>query len=97
MLSLLLPAAPSRDELFARHGERYRWLALFTVAIGVIAAVLATTSFSVAVPAILSSIWKSLPLKMIGWTAIRSMAGTVIAKSSRIDACESFISAPKAA
>jgi hypothetical protein len=51
MLSLLLPAAPSRDELFARHGERYRWLALFTVAIGVIAAVLATTSFSVAVPA----------------------------------------------
>ena len=42
MLSLLLPAAPSRDELFARHGERYRWLALFTVAIGVIAAVLAT-------------------------------------------------------
>ena len=49
MLSLLLPAAPSRDELFARHGERYRWLALFTVAIGVIAAVLATTSFSVAI------------------------------------------------
>ena len=34
------------DMLRERYGERYRWLALFTVAIGVIAAVLATTSLN---------------------------------------------------
>ena len=77
MLSLLLPAAPSRDELFARHGERYRWLALFTVAIGVIAAVLATTSFSVAVPA-MGAYW-GMGQDRVQWVITGYMAAMTLA------------------
>ncbi|ANQ85467.1 hypothetical protein dqs_2437 [Azoarcus olearius] len=47
-----LPPPLSRDELLARHGERYKWYALIVVGLGTMAAVLATTSFSVAVPAL---------------------------------------------
>lgn len=47
-----LPRAQSRDVLIARHGEAFKWLALTVVGIGTIAAVLATTSFNVAVPAL---------------------------------------------
>lgn len=47
-----LPRALSRDELIQRHGERYKWMALIIVGLGSVAAVLATTSFSVAVPAL---------------------------------------------
>lgn len=48
----LLPRARTREELIERHGERYKWLALVIVGLGTVAAVLATTSFSVAVPAL---------------------------------------------
>lgn len=48
----LLPQARTRDELLQRYGERYKWLALLIVGIGTVAAVLSTTSFSVAVPAL---------------------------------------------
>lgn len=47
-----LPQAQSRDVLLARHNEAFKWLALVVVGIGTIAAVLATTSFNVAVPAL---------------------------------------------
>ncbi|NML28199.1 DHA2 family efflux MFS transporter permease subunit [Zoogloea dura] len=77
MLSLLLPVAPSRDELFARHGERYRWLALLTVAIGVIAAVLATTSFSVAVPA-MGAYW-GMGQDRVQWVITGYMAAMTVA------------------
>lgn len=39
------------DSLKQRYGERYKWLILLVVGLGMIAAVLATTSFTVAVPA----------------------------------------------
>lgn len=47
-----LPEVLSGDELVARHGEGFKWLALLVVGLGTIAAVLATTSFNVAVPAL---------------------------------------------
>lgn len=47
-----LSSAPSPSQLQARFGERYKWLALLVVGLGTIAGVLATTSFSVAIPAL---------------------------------------------
>ncbi len=41
-----------RDRLIQRFGDRYKWLALLTVALGTVAAVLSTTSFNVAIPAL---------------------------------------------
>ncbi len=50
---LPLPTAQSSEALRARYGERYPWLVLIVAALGIISAVLATTSFSVAIPAIM--------------------------------------------
>lgn len=50
-MSLFGPA-PSFDSLVQRFGPRYKWLALMTVGFGIVAAVLSTTSFNVAVPAL---------------------------------------------
>lgn len=50
-LARLLPQAQPRELLLERHGERFKWLALLVVGLGIIAGVLATTSFNVAVPA----------------------------------------------
>ena len=47
-----LPEAPTLETLVARHGEAYKWLALAVVGLATIAAVLATSSFNVAVPAL---------------------------------------------
>lgn len=47
-----LPEAPTQDALLARYGEAYKWIALAVVGTGIIASVLATTSFNVAVPAL---------------------------------------------
>lgn len=47
-----LPTAQPLEVLVRRHGERFKWLALLVVGLGTIAAVLATTSFNVAVPAL---------------------------------------------
>lgn len=47
-----LPEAPTQDALLARYGEVYNWIALAVVGSGIIAAVLAMTSFNVAVPAL---------------------------------------------
>ncbi|MBB6083228.1 DHA2 family efflux MFS transporter permease subunit [Castellaniella defragrans] len=48
----ILPAALPREILLERHGERFKWLALLVVGMGMIAGVLASTSFNVAVPAL---------------------------------------------
>lgn len=47
-----LPEAPTLETLVARHGEGFKWLALAVVGLATIAAVLATSSFNVAVPAL---------------------------------------------
>ena len=49
-LMSLFPRAQSFNDLVDRYGARYKWMALFTVAFGSIAAVLSTTSFNVAIP-----------------------------------------------
>ncbi|THF62990.1 multidrug efflux MFS transporter [Pseudothauera nasutitermitis] len=46
--------SPSRAALIERYGERYKWIALSVVALGTIAAVLSTTSFNVAIPALMA-------------------------------------------
>ncbi len=46
-----LPRPRSRGRLLELHGERYKWLALLVVGLGMVAAGLATTRFAVAVPA----------------------------------------------
>lgn len=48
------PAAPDQDRLLERFGERYKWLCLLVVALGTVAAVLSTTSFNVAIPALVA-------------------------------------------
>lgn len=48
----LLRARP-KAHLEQRHGERYKWMVLIVVSLGTIAGVLATTSFNVAVPALM--------------------------------------------
>ncbi|MDR2239236.1 MAG: DHA2 family efflux MFS transporter permease subunit [Zoogloeaceae bacterium] len=40
------------DDLVARYGDRYRWIALIIIGIGTVAGVLSTSSFNVAVPAL---------------------------------------------
>jgi EmrB/QacA subfamily drug resistance transporter len=47
-----LPEAPTLDALVARHGVAFKWFALAVVGLATIAAVLATSSFNVAVPAL---------------------------------------------
>lgn len=44
--------APSYDDLVLRFGPRFKWLALLSVGLGIVAAVLSTTSFNVAIPAL---------------------------------------------
>lgn len=44
--------ARSYDELVSRFGARFKWLALLAVGLGTVAAVLSTTSFNVAIPAL---------------------------------------------
>lgn len=48
----VLPQPPSLKQLEDRFGRAYKWIALIVVALATIAAVLATSSFNVAVPAL---------------------------------------------
>jgi EmrB/QacA subfamily drug resistance transporter len=41
---------PTSEQLRARHGERYKWLVLFTVMVGTVASILSSTIVNVAVP-----------------------------------------------
>ncbi|MDB5819164.1 MAG: transporter [Rhizobacter sp.] len=54
-LSAVTPSAPtphsnSSEALRERHGERYRWLLLFTVMIGTMASIMSSTIVNVAIP-----------------------------------------------
>ena len=44
---------PTIEQLFERHGPRYRWLATATVMLGTLSMVLTSTIINVAVPAIM--------------------------------------------
>ena len=72
-----LPQAQARDQLIARHGEAFKWLALTVVGLGTIAAVLATTSFNVAVPALGS--YFGLGQHQVQWAITGFMAALTVA------------------
>ena len=44
------PHANSSESLREKHGERYRWLLLFTVMIGTMASIMSSTIVNVAIP-----------------------------------------------
>lgn len=48
----MIQRPPVYDDLLRRFGPGYKWLALLTVGLGTVAAVLSTTSFNVAIPAL---------------------------------------------
>lgn len=48
------PFSSDKAQLLERFGERHKWLVLIVVALGTVAAVLSTTSFNVAIPALVA-------------------------------------------
>ena len=64
------------DALRARYGKRYPWLVLAVAALGIVASVLATTSFSVAIPAIMQQY--GLGQEQAQWTMTGFMAAMAI-------------------
>lgn len=73
----LLPQVASFEALSARHGPRYRWLALLVVGLGAIAGVLSTTSFAVAVPALTRHF--GVGQDQVQWTMTGFMAAMTVA------------------
>ncbi|ATE60903.1 DHA2 family efflux MFS transporter permease subunit [Thauera sinica] len=71
-----LPRAVSFDALSQRHGKRYKWLVLLVAGLGVIAGVLSTTSFSVAVPALMRQF--GLGQEQVQWTMTGYMAAMTV-------------------
>lgn len=49
----LLPSPATYDDLSERHGAAYKWIVLAVIALGTVAGVLSTSSFNVAVPAMM--------------------------------------------
>lgn len=74
---MFLPRAPTDDELVSRFGTRYKWMALFTVAIGSVAAVLSTTSFNVAIPSLIR--FFGVGQEKVQWAITGFMAAMTIA------------------
>lgn len=72
-----LPQARAREELLVLHGEAFKWLALTVVGLGTIAAVLATTSFNVAVPAL--GAYFGLGQHQVQWAITGFMAALTVA------------------
>lgn len=72
-----LPTPLSFDVLTRRHGERYKWLVLLVVGLGTVAAVLSTTSFGVAVPALTR--YFHLGQEQVQWAMTGFMAAMTIA------------------
>lgn len=77
MRLLALPEAPALEALVARHGEAYKWLALAVVGLATIAAVLATSSFNVAVPALGQHF--GLGQDQVQWTVTGFLAALTVA------------------
>ena len=72
----LLPIPPSLDALQSRFGEHYKWMALFTVAFGSVAALLSTTSFNVAIPTLIREF--GLSQDRIQWAVTGFMAAMTV-------------------
>lgn len=72
-----LPQVRTGEELRALHGPAFKWLALTVVGLGTIAAVLATTSFNVAVPAL--GAFFGLGQHQVQWAITGFMAALTVA------------------
>ena len=68
--------AASFEEMSQRHGPRYRWLVLLVVGLGTVAGVLATTSFTVAVPALMADF--GVGQAQVQWTMTGFMAAMTV-------------------
>lgn len=71
----LFHALPA-DLHIERHGERYKWMVLIVVALGTIAGVLATTSFNVAVPALMRDF--AIGQEQVQWAITGFMAAMTV-------------------
>jgi DHA2 family multidrug resistance protein len=72
-----LPAAVSFEQQTSRHGERFKWLVLLVVGMGIVAGVLSTTSFNVAVPALTR--YFGLGQDQVQWAMTGFMAAMTVA------------------
>ena len=72
----LFPAPQTADTLRAQHGERYPWLVLLVMALGIISAVLCTTSFAVAIPAMMQRY--GIGQEQAQWTMTGFMAAMAV-------------------
>jgi len=64
------------EEHEQRHGERYRWMVLAVMGLGIIAGVLATSSFNVAVPALMRDF--AIGQEQVQWAITGFMAAMTV-------------------
>ncbi|MDR3323753.1 MAG: DHA2 family efflux MFS transporter permease subunit, partial [Zoogloeaceae bacterium] len=72
-----LPPPQPLDALLERHGARYKWLMLLVIGLGCVAGVLLTTSFNVAVPALVRHF--QIGQDQVQWAMTGFMAAMAIA------------------
>ena len=63
--------------LFARYGQRYRWLVAITVLLGTMSATITTTTVNVAIPDIMGTF--GIGQDRAQWLAAGALAGTTVA------------------
>lgn len=74
---LALPRTTTLESLSQRYGSRYKWLVLLVVGMGMVAGVLSTSSFNVAVPALTRHF--GLGQDQVQWSVTGFMAAMTVA------------------
>jgi MFS family permease len=74
---LALPRTTTLESLSQRYGSRYKWLVLLVVGVGMVAGVLSTSSFNVAVPALTRHF--GLGQDQVQWSVTGFMAAMTVA------------------
>ena len=70
-------ASETTEVLFARYGQRYRWLVAITVLLGTISATVTTTTVNVAIPDIMGTF--GIGQDRAQWLSAGALAGTTVA------------------
>jgi EmrB/QacA subfamily drug resistance transporter len=70
-------ASETTEVLFARYGQRYRWLVATTVLLGTISATVTTTTVNVAIPDIMGTF--GIGQDRAQWLSAGALAGTTVA------------------
>ena len=73
----VLPRPDSFESMSQRYGSRYKWLVLLVVGMGMVAGVLSTTSFNVAIPALTR--YFDLGQDQVQWTMTGFMTAMTVA------------------